>query len=212
MVTAMEKAAVPPEFIYAYQQTGLLVTEAIRHVLDAEDLAEWSDSIDRYLRLHDAVDADPDDPQPTLSVLRTQVCDLLRAGVAHTLAGDVSPAYELAERLRCDHEDELFPTTVHLTLMQWLVEARERLDERRRGAAVDDGIRLAGELFDESTRRAALDAAGLLGASTALTVEQLMDRNPGDELLFGLWSLVCGLVRTEGHGDPGYLRTLGELR
>lgn len=211
-VTAMEDAGVPPEFIYAYQQTGLIVTEENRHVLDAEDLAEWNDAIDRYLRLHGAIDTDIDDFDPALLPLREQVQELLLSGIEETLAGDPHPAYQLALRLQCGLDSELFPSTVYLTLMQWLVEARERLDERCRAEAVDDGIELAGELFDEPTLRAARDAAGLLGATPLLSVGQLMERNPGDELLFGLWSLVCGLVRTEGRGHPEYLRTFGEDR
>ncbi|MDQ3973656.1 MAG: hypothetical protein M3276_04875 [Actinomycetota bacterium] len=47
MVEAMEQADVDPALIYAYQHTGLVVTEANRHLLSAEDLAEWQEAVER---------------------------------------------------------------------------------------------------------------------------------------------------------------------
>lgn len=210
-VAAMERAGLPPELIYAYQQTGLIVTADNQHLLDEADLDEWNDAIDRYRRLHAAVDADPDTLEPTLRPLRTQARELLIDGIAQTMTGDAHPAYALAQRLACSPEGELLPTAIYSTLMRWLVEAGGRLDDQRPLDVVGEGVELAGEVFDEVTQRVAGDAAGLLGAANSLTVEELMDRNPGEELLFALWSLVCGLVRTVGDGDAEYLRTLGAL-
>lgn len=48
VVNAMEKAGTPPQIIYAYRKTGLIVTESNRHLLGKADLAEWNAAIDEY--------------------------------------------------------------------------------------------------------------------------------------------------------------------
>lgn len=48
VVDAMQRAGLPPAFIYAYQQTGLIVTEENVSLLDDADLAEWNEAIERY--------------------------------------------------------------------------------------------------------------------------------------------------------------------
>jgi hypothetical protein len=60
-VTAMDDAGRPPEFIYAFQQTGPIVTSENRLRLDAKELAEWGDAVDRYLRLHRRLESEPDE-------------------------------------------------------------------------------------------------------------------------------------------------------
>jgi hypothetical protein len=51
IIAAMAKADLPPEIIYAYKKTGLLVSEMNRNRLSDEDLEEWNAAIDEYLRL-----------------------------------------------------------------------------------------------------------------------------------------------------------------
>ena len=48
MVEAMKKAGLDPAIIYAFEKTGLLVTEENQHLLPEKDLAEWEAAIDEY--------------------------------------------------------------------------------------------------------------------------------------------------------------------
>ena len=48
MVEAMKKAGLHPALIYAFEKTGLLVTEENQHLLPEKDLAEWEAAIDEY--------------------------------------------------------------------------------------------------------------------------------------------------------------------
>ena len=48
MVEAMKKAGLDPAIIYAFEKTGLLVTEENEHLLPEKDLAEWEAAIDEY--------------------------------------------------------------------------------------------------------------------------------------------------------------------
>lgn len=52
MVQAMEESGMDRAFVYAYQQTGRLVTEANMHLLTDEDIQEWEDAVERYRSLH----------------------------------------------------------------------------------------------------------------------------------------------------------------
>jgi len=51
-VAAMVPAGFDPGYIYAYQQTGLMPTEANRHLLPGDDLAEFDEAVARYRVLH----------------------------------------------------------------------------------------------------------------------------------------------------------------
>lgn len=48
MVEAMKKAGLDPALIYAFEKTGLLVTEENQDLLPERDLAEWSAAIEEY--------------------------------------------------------------------------------------------------------------------------------------------------------------------
>ncbi len=48
----MKAAKLDPVFIYAFERTGLMVTEANSHLLSAEDLAEWEAAVREYCRKH----------------------------------------------------------------------------------------------------------------------------------------------------------------
>lgn len=47
MTVAMEEAGVDPALIYAWQHTGMLLTEDNRDLLEAEDVAEWEGAVRR---------------------------------------------------------------------------------------------------------------------------------------------------------------------
>ncbi len=53
MVKAMEASGVNPAVIYAYEKTGLLVSEENQHLIPDADLAEWQAAIEEYSRLHE---------------------------------------------------------------------------------------------------------------------------------------------------------------
>lgn len=49
-VEIMKKANTPPEFIYAYQRTGLIVTEHNKRFLPDVELQEFYDAVNEYLK------------------------------------------------------------------------------------------------------------------------------------------------------------------
>jgi hypothetical protein len=54
MLEGMKQAGLDPAFIYAFEKTGLLVTEANRHLISDKDLAEWNAALEEYYGKHDA--------------------------------------------------------------------------------------------------------------------------------------------------------------
>jgi SEC-C motif len=52
MVEDMKAAGLDPAFIYAFEKTGLLVTEQNQHLIPEEDLAEWDAAIEEYEARH----------------------------------------------------------------------------------------------------------------------------------------------------------------
>jgi SEC-C motif len=52
MVEGMKAAGLHPALIYAFEQTGLLVTEENQHLIPDEDLAAWDAAIEEYERKH----------------------------------------------------------------------------------------------------------------------------------------------------------------
>jgi hypothetical protein len=52
MVQAMKAAGLDPAFIYAYEKTGLLVTEQNQHMIPENDLDEWEAAIREYETKH----------------------------------------------------------------------------------------------------------------------------------------------------------------
>ena len=52
MVEDMKAAGMDPAFIYAFEKTGLLVSEQNQHLISDEDLAEWDAAIEEYERKH----------------------------------------------------------------------------------------------------------------------------------------------------------------
>ena len=63
MVEAMKKAGLDPALVYAFEKTGLIVTEANQDLLSDADLAEWEAAIQEYRSTHDAGDADGDEEE-----------------------------------------------------------------------------------------------------------------------------------------------------
>lgn len=60
----MKAAGVDPAFVYAFEQTGILVSEDNQHLLSDKDLAEWQNAIDHYRARH----AEPDSQFPVGAV------------------------------------------------------------------------------------------------------------------------------------------------
>ena len=52
LVEDMRAAGLDPAFIYAFEMTGLLVTEQNQHLIPENDLAEWDAAIEEYERKH----------------------------------------------------------------------------------------------------------------------------------------------------------------
>jgi hypothetical protein len=51
-VKVMQQVGLAPAYIYAYQQTGLMLTEQNLHLLSDDDVEEFYDAMDRYDALH----------------------------------------------------------------------------------------------------------------------------------------------------------------
>jgi hypothetical protein len=54
MVEAMKKTGFSPAYIFAFEQTGLLVTQENYDLVPEADLAEWKAAMDRYRELNAA--------------------------------------------------------------------------------------------------------------------------------------------------------------
>jgi hypothetical protein len=50
MVEGMKAAGLDPAYIYAFEKTGLLVTEQNQHLIPESDLAEWGAAVEEYER------------------------------------------------------------------------------------------------------------------------------------------------------------------
>lgn len=48
----LQRAKMPPEYIYAFEKTGRLVNEGNKSQLTAEEIAEWDAAIDEYRAKH----------------------------------------------------------------------------------------------------------------------------------------------------------------
>jgi hypothetical protein len=52
ILSALIKANSPPEFVYAFDKTGRLVTESNMHLLTPAEYQEWIDAVEEYRRLN----------------------------------------------------------------------------------------------------------------------------------------------------------------
>ena len=52
IVEAMKKAGLDPALIYAFEKTGLMVTEANEHLISDKDRAEWDAAVLEYRAKH----------------------------------------------------------------------------------------------------------------------------------------------------------------
>ena len=57
MVQAMQKIGVDPALIYAFEKTGLIVSEDNQNLLSDADLAEWEAAVEEYRTKHGIVDS-----------------------------------------------------------------------------------------------------------------------------------------------------------
>src|SRR5262245_18667880 len=67
-VQAMKEAGIDPAVIYAYEQTGRLVTEDNQHLLSQADLAEWDAAIEEYQAKHRSPGKPPEYPIGTVAM------------------------------------------------------------------------------------------------------------------------------------------------
>jgi hypothetical protein len=63
MVQAMKEAGLHPAFVYAFEKTGLIVTEENQHLLSENDLAEWEAAIQEYESRQDEEPPDDDESE-----------------------------------------------------------------------------------------------------------------------------------------------------
>ena len=66
MTAIIFRAELPPELIYAYSKSGVVVTESNRHVVDPDDVAAWEAAADEFSSL------EPAEQAATLQAIRTQ--------------------------------------------------------------------------------------------------------------------------------------------
>jgi hypothetical protein len=52
LVEDMKEAGLDPAFVYAFEKTGLLVSEENQHLIPERDLEEWRSAIEEYRRKH----------------------------------------------------------------------------------------------------------------------------------------------------------------
>jgi hypothetical protein len=65
-IAAMFRAELPPELIYAYSRSGVIVTENNRDVVDPDDLAAWNAAAEEFRTL------EPAEQAATLQAIRTR--------------------------------------------------------------------------------------------------------------------------------------------
>jgi hypothetical protein len=68
MVQAMQAAGLDPAFIYAFEKTGLLVTEQNQHLIPENDLDEWDAAVREYEARHGRARAGKQRGQPQFPV------------------------------------------------------------------------------------------------------------------------------------------------
>jgi hypothetical protein len=56
IVQGMKQAGVHPAFIYAFEKTGLMVTEANLHLISDKDRVEWNAAIEEYYDKHNGME------------------------------------------------------------------------------------------------------------------------------------------------------------
>jgi hypothetical protein len=50
IIEIMKKANIPPELIYAFQRTGLIITEKNKRLISNVELKEFDEAVDEYLK------------------------------------------------------------------------------------------------------------------------------------------------------------------
>ncbi|KAB2919904.1 MAG: hypothetical protein F9K29_03305 [Hyphomicrobiaceae bacterium] len=77
VLAALRKAGAPPQVIFAYRRTGLLVTESTKALISPDRLAEWDSAIDEYFRLErEAQGSSPDTAQASDRSWHTDIPEL----------------------------------------------------------------------------------------------------------------------------------------
>ena len=67
LVDDMEKAGLDPAFIFAFEKTGLLVSEENQHLIPEKDLEDWRAAIEEYQRKHSKQQNPVESPMGTMA-------------------------------------------------------------------------------------------------------------------------------------------------
>lgn len=102
----MEEIGIDPSLIHAHKKTGLMVTNANKHLLSADDIEEWNAAITEYRRAHPEMYA-PEDIETELDM--TPVSAAERAAWDRCLTEGDSPVAALARQYIA--EDAATPAT-----------------------------------------------------------------------------------------------------
>lgn len=185
MVEGMQTAGLDPAFVYAYQHTGLLVTELNKDKLSEEDLKEWFEAVAKYKAAHDEPQS-PEEAKEELVQLVIFMTDLILNDQAEVFFGCLTELFNA--------EDEGFTLAMVMSiLMSWLVGARDLpITQETREVA----IAVALENAPEPQAQAVKDWSGLLGANSGhLTLGELTSRHDDSETIVAMWLLVVGLAQ-----------------
>jgi hypothetical protein len=169
-VGMLEAAGICPAWIYAHQHTGGLLPRPDGTFVTDADHAEWTEAVDRYLRLHPDDHVDPDSETGKLRVA-------LAVMTIDAAAGDPGYAATLVDRLRSagqpeDIDIDLMEDYLHATA--GLLTARLRDDPQLRAAATElaraaGGADLADQVNRTADAQARPDTAVLLLTAAAET-------------------------------------------
>lgn len=188
MVQGMQTAGLDPAFVYAYQHTGLLVTEMNKDKLSEEDLEEWFEAVAKYKSTHDELQS-PEHAKEELVQLVIFMTDCI-------LNDQAKVFFDCLTELFNAEDDGLTIAMVMSILMSWLVGAKDLpITEETR----EEAIAVALENSPGPQAQAVKDWAGLLGADSGrLTIGELAHRHDDSETIVAMWLLVVGLAQSYG--------------
>lgn len=201
IVGAMRAAGADPAFIYAYQQTGLILTEMNLDKVSEADRAEWDEAIDRYRRTHDGP-VERDEAAAMITQIAVTLADLV-------INDDGEAFFTMIDALPTEEDNGLTIAMLFGTYAKWLVAARERttVDDTMIEEAVTWARGRSGEKGAD-----AIDAvAGLLRRDAEGTVSEMLERVGNDlVMVVSLAMLAAGLAVALGCDSAGQLIAIVE--
>lgn len=91
MVEAMKAAGLDPAFVYAFEKTGLLVTEQNQNLISEQDLQKWQDAIDEYQDKHGGTSEQEKYPIGTIALYGPDDKTTTKIAVAVIVSEDDEP-------------------------------------------------------------------------------------------------------------------------